>query len=174
MGHWNLLHAYRISLACGDIVNGVQYIGRVVAIATRIAHANDDIFHNHEALLVFEGLTLDSSRLDRAAAVGTWIAVHHLPSSTPLMAYIVTIKYRIPYRIRGLHLAPCDFPSPFCLVNPFSSCQGYDPFATATRPGFALLDLKAKGFSCCRFHGCFALIAHEKQDQDANDVRAAQ
>ena len=69
MGHWNFLHTCRGPLACGDIVHGVQYVGRVVAIATRIAHANDDIFQNHEALLVFECLTRDSSRLDRKSVV---------------------------------------------------------------------------------------------------------
>jgi hypothetical protein len=55
MGNGNLFDFFWSLVAGGNGMNGMEYIGRIIAIATIITNTNGDIFQNNEPISVFKG-----------------------------------------------------------------------------------------------------------------------
>ena len=60
VGNWNLVQTLGGDLPCGDLLNSLESVGRVESVSAQVADADGDVFEDHKAKFVFEGLALHS------------------------------------------------------------------------------------------------------------------
>ena len=65
MTYGNFLVVLGRFLSRGDLAHGIKDIGRIAAVAARIAVANCDVFKNHKSAFVLERLARHKTRLDK-------------------------------------------------------------------------------------------------------------